>query len=64
MTKRVKLLMHYAGYLTALFTFCVYAAIMWKLTKMDALEIVITYGVFLYYPSVCVPFLIVGGEEE
>lgn len=65
MNKRVKILMHYAGYLTALVVFAVYMFVMWRWTKMDVLEIVATYGIFLYLPSIALPYLIVGeGENE
>lgn len=63
--KRVTILIHYAGYLTALVTFAVYFFLMWRYTHMDVLKIIVTYGLFLYLPSVYLPFLIVGeGEDE
>ena len=64
MNKRVQFLARYAGYLTALVSFAVYMFVMWRFTRMDVLEIVVTYGIFLYLPSVALPFLIVGEEED
>lgn len=66
MNKRIEILMHYAGYMTALVVFAVYMFVMWRFTKMDVLEIVATYGIFLYIPSIALPYLIVGevGNEK
>lgn len=64
MSKRVKILEHYAGYLTALVVFAVYMFLAWKFTRMDVLEIVVTYAIFLYLPSVALPFLIVGEDDD
>lgn len=61
---RLLILKYYAGYLTALVTFAAYTFLMFRFTHMDVLEIVVTYAVFLYLPSVGLPFLIAGGNDE
>lgn len=61
---RLRILKYYAGYLTAIVTFIVYMFIMWNYTQEDLLEIIVTYAVFLYLPSIAIPFLIAGGDED
>lgn len=61
--KRIQFLKYYAGYMTALATFVIYMFLMWNFTQKGLLEIIITYAVFLYLPSVALPFLIAGEED-
>ena len=64
MKKRVDFLVRYAGYMTAFVTFTIYLFLMWHFTDKDMLEIIVTYAIFLYLPSVGLPFLIVEGEDD
>lgn len=61
--RRLTILKYYAGYLTALVTFVIYMFCMLNYTQMDLLEIIVTYAVFIYVPSVALPFLIAGEDE-
>ena len=62
--KRINFLIRYAGYMTAVVTFMIYLFLMWHFTEKDLLEIIVTYAIFLYLPSVGLPFLIAGGEYD
>lgn len=63
MRKRDEMVKDYAGILTAIVVFVVYAALMLRFTDEDMLEIIVSYLTFLLAPAYMIPFFI-GGEDE
>ena len=61
--KRTEAVKIYAGLLTAVVVFVIYAALMFRFTDEDMMELVVAYIAFMFAPSFAVPYMI-GGENE
>ena len=54
----------YAGGVTSILAFVVYAVLMYRYTQRDLLEVCVTYLCFIFLPTFFFPFIITEGFSD
>lgn len=62
--KRYEFLKYYAGTITVILTFILYAVLMFRYTDKDMIEILVTYGLFIMFPAFLFPFIITEEKDN